>query len=512
MVKKESNEEFLKRIKKLRDDATSKVKSDEKKYNEEYEKGKGYGNMMKSTIEEYGLCQKILKEFEKDPPLLITRHVNGVSIKREYEKKYVDKVKLLKKHLFSFQHATYDISINSPLFKIYGEGKAYVLRDGIRKQLPSNSLPPILKRIGMGSQALDSNNEGFILKDNDVIITDENSFVDLTNIIRKSNSIREINIKILPNSEIKLKISEKKTEQGITGMDNSERPECIKKKSKRIIIDYNISHVYLNKGITKVNVFEEDVNVSKFIRINENYPQIEFLRPVNVIETVTKNVYEKMSKDPKMQPFLSNYKNKNIKTICDSISGIFELNEDNSLVVFGTTNPIKYNGKIATIKFNLNQKDVELVTQGKITIKNESIYSDKSDNVDPRVKAITKYVNSLTGYYSNLNSIKELEENLKKNKTPIKIKQIPTEEKEERKKELMEELEYMKKVKDEMGIEAIKMQLEELENPIGNTVGTFDETPTLQMIKVLKKDLGEKKKYITPIFPPYNSVRESDII
>jgi len=489
----ESDEEFLKRMEEIRKNADNKGKNELKKYTEEYEEGKKKGKETGKMYTELDECYKLIEEFKKNPPILTTKHVNGVSIKREYDKKYVEKIKLLKKHHFPFRHIIHDISINSPHFKVYGT--AYLIRNGIEIKLPQDSLPPIVMSIhktGMGSQALDSNNEGIILKKNDIIRTETNSCLMLND--TKNNDEYKRKIFILPNSEVKINLSSKKS---------SNETQYLKSE----IIDYNILNFSLVKGLFKIDVVNKNTDVNKVIKINEIYPKIEFLNTSKTIENITNKIYENMKKDPKMIPFLSHYKIKSSNEMCDEISTYIELNEDDSLVIFGTFNPVKYNNKIATINLNqINSND--LVSPEKITIKEDKIYSDKSERVDPRVKSIIKYSNSIEIYNSMLESKKEIEEEIK-NKDVKNKKIVNSADNKDRLKELEEEMKYMKKVNDEFMVESIKMQIDEIKNPSVNIV---DEELIIQNLEKLNKEIEKLRPDINSNFPKYNSVSESDLI
>lgn len=515
MVKKnESDEDFLKRIQKLQED-TKKMKIDSKKYAKDYEQGKIMGSKHGTTIEELDKCYKIIEQFKINPPILITKHINGVSMSRKYDDKFKSDIELLKKHHFIFPHITHDTSTFSPHFKVFG--RAYVIRSGAKMLLPLDSIPPIItERNGMGSQALNPNNEGFILKNGDIIITEENSYISLSDIISTEDYKREIFI--FPNSEITINLSEKTTHPEPRFMDPSKVPEILKKKSKNTVISYNIQNFSPIKGIFKVNLIKKNSNANEILKINSKYPDIEFLHSSKTIESILDKEYTKLANVPNAAQIVANYNTQKTKKpkLCEEISAHIELCDDNSIVIFGTMNAVKHikTGKIASTKLpTFATKD--LVLPGKITVFENRIYSDQSDYVDPRAKAIMKYGNSIEVYNTMLDTIKEFEMKLKtskKNKSkPKKVESVSEiEEKEKRKRELLEEMEYMKKAGDTEMAEAIKMQIDEIDNP--PTQEVIDENVIIQTIARLNKEINRIKPDINTNFPDYNSPRESDAI
>lgn len=499
----ESDEEFLKRIQKIREDATERLESKKELHEKEYKKGKEMGTQMRNIVETYEKYKKIIEEFKRDPPIMRVRVVNGVTMKREYDKKYIDKVNFLKENKFKFPYAKHTTYIDSPFFKVHGE--AYVVSGGVRKKLPSKSTPPVIKKLG-GSSILDPNNEGVILKDGDVIVTGEGSFVDLSGINASDKNRRDLLIH--PNSEVILKISEKVTHPKPNFINPSKVPEIIKQKTKVKNILYTVEKFILQRGIFKIDLLNKQSNPNNLLQINPKYPQIEFLDSSKTWEIMVEEAHKQFSAPPPKQP------KKEFKL--EEISAFVEFCENNSLVIFGTGNAVKHlsTGKVAINNIPKLAKMSEGIS-GKITVLGNRIYSSKSDYVDPRVSAIMNYANSIGLYYSTLEDIKEFEQKAKESKespapprkeTPEEIKY-----KEERKRELLEQLEYLEKVKDKEMSDAIKMQIEELERP-PQLEYEYDNAALEATIKSLKKIRDDARPHISANFPPYDSVKESDAV
>ena len=512
--KVESDEEFLNRMAKLRSDAEKNAQTNKQKYTKEYEEGLKQGKETGILFSELDECYKIIEEFKKNPPVVISKHVNGVSVEYKYEDKYKRKIELLKKHHFPFLSIVQDTSIFSPYFKTFG--RVYVKR-GIQKLLlPDSSLAPIVQGYGMGSKALDPNNPGFILEKGDTIITEENSYVVLNDFISNDDYKREIHI--FPNSQVTIYLSEKTTHPEPGFMDPSKVPEIIKKQSKNTVISYNIQNFSPIKGIFKVNLINKNSNANGLLKINSKYPNIEFLHSSKTFESILDKEYAKLANVPNAAQIVADYNARKTKLSksCDTILTHIELCDDNSLVIFGTMNSIKHKetGKIASIKIpKFATRD--FVVPGKITILENRMYSDQSDYVDPRAKAIIKYGNSIEVYNTMLQTIKEFEMKLKTSKeNKFKPKKVESakeiEEKEKRKKELLDEMKYMKKTEDIEMIEAIKMQIDEIDNP--PTQEIIDENVIIQTIARLNKEIDRLKPDINSNFPSYNSPSEGDLI
>jgi len=104
----DSDEEFLKRMAKIRNNAEKKAKLNSEKNVKEYEEGLKQGKETGIVFSELDKCYKIIEEFKKNPPLIISKHINSVSVEYRYDDKYKEKVALLKKHHFSFLSIVHD--------------------------------------------------------------------------------------------------------------------------------------------------------------------------------------------------------------------------------------------------------------------------------------------------------------------------------------------------------------------------------------------------------------------
>jgi hypothetical protein len=511
----DSDEEFLKRMAKIRNNAEKKAKLNSEKNVKEYEEGLKQGKETGIVFSELDKCYKIIEEFKKNPPLIISKHINSVSVEYRYDDKYKEKVALLKKHHFSFLSIVHDTSIFTPHFKTFG--RAYVKRGMQKILLPDTSLAPIIQGNGMGSKALDPNNPGFILENGDTIQTENNSYVVLNDFISNDDYRREICI--FPNSEMTINLSKKITNPKPGFMVPSQVPEIIKRESKNTVISYNILNYSLIKGIFKVDLINKNSNANGLLKINSKYPDIEFIHSSKTFESILDKEYAKLANVPNAAQIVANYNTQKIKNSkkCDTISTHIELCNNNSIVVFGTMNSIKHKstGKIASVKLPTGATR-DFVLPGKITIMDNRIYSDQSNHVDPRAKAIIKYGNSIEVYNSMLQTIKEFEMKLKKAKEkknqpkkPLSVETIK--EKEKRKKELLEEMNYLKKSGDTEMARAVQMQIDEIDTPSTENEGINEEL-IIQTIARLNKELDRLRPDINSNFPEYNSVSESDLI
>ncbi|MFH1285296.1 MAG: hypothetical protein ABIH99_01815 [Candidatus Micrarchaeota archaeon] len=557
----ESDADFLKRILKAKDEATKKASVELSAYSksEEVEKLRETGRRTAKDFEEIEECERIAEEFKRDPPIVTTRHVNGVSMEYKYDDRYKGKIELLKKHSFSFLCATKDTSIFSPI--VTAHGRAYVKRGGQRIQLPENSTPPVKNKLGMGSQALDPSNVGFILRDGDVIATEEGSYASVNDFISNDDYHKEIFI--FPNSEAVIRVSEKIEHHPPAFMDPSRVPDAIKRNCENTVMNYNILKFALVKGIFKVSIHEKNRNVNNSLELSSGSPQIEFLNASKTYESMLEKEYKKLAVIPNAAKAVAAYKDameQQRGRLCEEIAAHIELCADMSIVVFGSMNSIqsKRSGRVASHTFsNLGGK--ETAFSGKVMAVGDRVYSDKS-GVDPRVKAIMNYEMALTRYVLLLAQRKEFEQKLKELKEN-KSKQTDPEsessrkEKEKRKAELLEQQVYYKQAGDAQMAEAIQMQLDELEpeketetsrkykevmraellenqkhyRQIGNTLladsvqyqldklnapndPSIDENYTRTMLRWCDNELAKLEPSVNASFPSYNSPNEADAI
>lgn len=460
MAKKESDKDFLLRIKKLQEASVNKIKSQSIKYSKEYDEMKEKGKQFGKTLEEIEVCKKILEKFKLDPPIAYVKRLNDVSIEHKYDEKYIPDIDLLKKHNYNFSTAMKSINIYSPFFKTYGN--VYVKR-GIKKiLLPKSSSPPVEKGLGMGSKLLNPKDVGFVLEEGDIIITDKNGYFYVQDIISNDTHNRELYV--YPNSEVCLNIKKKEIDSKPSYMDPSKISDIIKKNSSAKIINYNLVSLSLVKGIFSIKIMDRNKNVNSYLKIPFGYPKIEFLSSSEMFTSAIKKTIDSLPSE-----FREIYKSKmNLNTnVCDDINVNLELCKDKSLVFFGMGNSIKHksSGKIGSPSIPTIVPE-DFILTSKIVVKNNDIYSDDVNIVDVRAKELLKRKDGFEKYNYYLNLKEEYELKLKKlkEKSNASKKESPEEKiyKEKRIKELKEEIEYYKKVQDNDMLLATQMQLEEL--------------------------------------------------
>jgi hypothetical protein len=493
---KESDEEFLKRIAKMQEKASQKASEEIESYSKssEVEELKATGKRAAKDLEEIEECDRISDEFKINPPVVITKHINDVSVEYRYEDAFKSKIELLKKHAYPFFSIIKSTSIFTANVRAYG--KAYVKRGMQRIPLPENSNPPTTKSIGMGSQVLDPKNVGFMLQDGDRIVTDGDSYVCVNDFISNDDYHREIYI--FPNSEAVMKVSEEVTHPAPGFMDPSQVPEVIKNKSECTVTNCNISGFLLVKGIFWVSLLDKNKNANNLLEFASGSPPIEFLHSSKTYESIMNKEYAKLANVPNAASIVAAYNAQKAKSkVCDEISAYIELGSDNSIVVFGTMNSVenKHTGKTTNIMFpKAGSKD--FIFSGKVTMKGNTTYSDKSGNPDPRIKAVIKYQMAIGQYISLLAAKKNLEKELKdalekKSKPKAVESEASKKDKERRKAELTEKLEYYKHAGDTIMVNATQMQIDELDPQKQQAI--IDESKR-QGMKELLEELENAKK------------------
>lgn len=526
--KKQMNKDdidFLNKILKIKDEASKKVFQElTSSFPDETEKYKTKGKEIAKELEEIEKCNKIVKEFEANPIIRKTVHVNGILFEESYENNnVVKKIELLKKHNFRFLKATKDTSIDAINFKTLG--KVYVKRGTQKIVLPETSRPPLINEstpgMGYGKAAISLKEYNpFILQDGDIIATDDNSyFMDISD---SSTKNRKINIWMFPNSEIKINVKKNQIDTKPSFMDPSKVPEIIKERSSRTVITYLIRSIELMKGIFQISA--EDYtggDPHNLFKLSSNYPQIEFRSSTEIGVTVLTNTLKKIKAEnhkelgiveSEYNKAIANAKNKK----CDSIDTYIELCNNGSIVIFGTINSVGIKGTNKFAHPLATGENKYIVTDpmtmpGKVTITASNIYTTAGS--DPRVNAIIKHKNSLTQYIAMSDLKKEYENRLKEaEKKPVKQHiETPAEKayKEQEKKELLEQLEYYKKFGNKLEIEAIEMQLEELEpKNTGQGKTGIDVNYAEKMIKYAESEMERLKPYIKADFPEYSSIKK----
>lgn len=519
--------EFLEKIMKIKDDASKKVSQEINSFSdsEDIKKCRTDGKNFAKQLEEIEECKKIVKEFEANPVIINTVHVNGVLFERIYENpNAVKKLELLKKHNFHCLKATKDISTDTITYRTLG--RVYVKRGAQKIILPKTSQPQVIASksitgMGYGEAAISFKDYSpFILQDGDIIATDADSY--LLDINGNSTENKKINVLMFPNSEIKIKVKKKQEDRKPSFIDPSIVPEIVKQRSTRTIITYSIESIELIKGIFHVNA--EDYsggNPQNLFKISSNYPQIEFRSSSQIGVTILSDILKKMKTEnykdkmglleSKYKKSIANAKNKK----CDSIYAYIELCNDGSIVIFETLNSVGYKGtnkfthplSAEGNKYYLKKGDISI--PGKITITSKNIYATAES--DPRVEAMVRHWYSLNTYIG-MSEIKEDYENRLKEteKKPVKHHiETPAEKayKEQEKKKLLEQLDYYKKYGDQLEIEAIELQIKELEGKDSGQGNTgLDINYAKKMIEHAEKEMERVKPYIKADFPGYAPV------
>jgi len=502
MAKKaESDDEFLSRINKLREDSLKKIKEESNKYTKEYEAAKQQGKETTKIFTELEECEKIAEEFKKNPPVVISKHINGISVEYVYEDKYKDKIEKLKKHNFCFRSAVKDTSIFAATFKT--TGNVYIKRSGKKIILPQSSLPPVSKGLGMGSRSLDPNDHGFVLEDNDLIVTEKSSYITIADFTADDNYRREIFV--YPNSQLEVNITKKESAKEMTTMSGEKLSDEIKKNSCAKVIEYNFNSAKLISGIFKIDFLKRNKDINPFLKYASGYPSIEFLSSQHQITSIVdKEIAKMQAKVKAMYLAKANHGSKNSK-VCDEISGYVELCDNKSIVVFGTGNSVKNksSGKTASIDIS-NTTNADFM-YGKIIAKGNDVFSGSPDS---RVKAIIKNKETVEQYNIILETKNDYELKLKEIKARAKTKKPESpeslKEKTKRIAELKEQLGYYKKVGDNDMVMATQMQLDEFDSKKNAGNQEINEETLIKMIAGCNKELAKLKPSLDSNFPSYS--------
>jgi ElaB/YqjD/DUF883 family membrane-anchored ribosome-binding protein len=206
------------------------------------------------------------------------------------------------------------------------------------------------------------------------------------------------------------------------------------------------------------------------------------------------------------------YKNKIIgslkkssPTICDEISAVIELCNDNSIVITRALNSISYNSK-ETKKI---MKDIDKPI--KITLTNGKLYeTDTSVNPDKRIFSIVKIPMGLTTYLGSIEGVKGIKEQLNKRGG----KNIQQEA-----KDLIDDANQMLKNAKEIGdkelIEMAKTRLETNSKFASGKMQEISSTERENLLKALKKceeQIITLKPLIENEFPAYSAPVTSDAV
>jgi len=183
----ESDADFLKRIMSIKETAIKKAGENSSSYRKEMEEAKAQGAGMGKMLAEREECEKIVEEFKKNPPLVISKSIAGISVEYRIEDKYKAKVDQLKKYGFSFIQAVHSTSITPLEFTTFGN--VYIKRGSRKAFLPisSSELP-------------------FIIRDGDIIGTEKSAFVLELKDEYQDEENNFWHVFLFPNSELKISI------------------------------------------------------------------------------------------------------------------------------------------------------------------------------------------------------------------------------------------------------------------------------------------------------------------
>jgi len=509
-INKESDEEFLKRISKMREETTQKVSKEINSYSKEIEESREKGKQAGKVFEEIEECKKIVEEFKISPPIMTSIHINGISFGYSCEDKTkAKKIEMLKKHGFTFLSAVKSTSTYPINFKAYG--KAYLKR-GIQKiYLPETSEPPIVadSNRGMGSgRALDPKNQGIILQDGDVLVTERDGYVYNFVDTKQNMDNHNTDIIIFPESELRITIKRETTHPEPAFMVPEKVPPAIRNASSNTVMSDSIEGIELIRGIFKISLLRKGKNINKFITIPSKYPSVEFEATSKLITKTIKQMAEDAGKkDKRIGDILMAQVSKSRSTnsgICDDMACFIELNSDNSLVIFGTPNNIIHRGT--------GKETKRIDPRKKITLTSSALYeTDCSKIKDPRADIIEKKSMSITGYLGLVLQNQDFEEKI--NKLEGDISKSPDKGAQEK---LIEEDRAMLKNAEEIGdddlINMMKQKLKTDEHPRVTPQSEIDEQiNNLEKSKeYVKKYRSIFKKDFEARLPPYNSPNEND--
>jgi hypothetical protein len=499
--KPETDREFAERMARIREEALEKSKKELASADSpEYRR---LGEKAGRTYEEIERCEKISEEFKADPPVLHTKHVNGISVERKYDAAVQGKIALLKKHTIAFLHATADISLFTPHAIAYGD--AYILRGGRRIPLPRKLLPE--GGTGMGpSNAKEPGEPGVPLEDNDVIKTTGTSCAVINDSVSSDEYGRWL--MVFPDSEVTLRLSEKTTHPKPSSMDPSQVPEAIKRKSKATLISRNILKFVLGEGIFRLNLIDKNKDANPLLGLSSGKLPFEFLHSSRTYEDIIGRAHAKLANAPGMDTAIAAYNaRKPNPKVCDAISAFLEIRKG-AITVFGTMNSLKSRstGKVAaTLPPSVEKAGI--VMPGKIAFKGSTMHADSSGARDRRVDAIVRYGFAIELYSAFLSTKGEIEQQLKKMKAEERAPRVKSaasiRDDERRKKELIEEYDYLKRAGDEEMAAAVKMQIDALDAPSGPPAGT--EGQLRFSLAQCEKQIAMLRGDVNPKFPPYGS-------
>lgn len=392
-VSKEGDAEFLKRIMRIKDDASKKAQEEMNLYSAETEEFKAQGKRIGKDLEEIEECEKIAEEFKKNPPIVISKRIGGISVDYHYEEKYQKKVDLLKKHGFPFISAVQSTSIHPVVFNAFGN--AYIKRGGKKVILPESiaDLP-------------------LIIRDGDIIGTEKRSFVLELKDEEQDEDNDYWHIFIFPNSELKISISERITKPEPTSMEPEKIPEAIKKNSSSTVYSYSIKNIELLSGLFNLRIKKKNKDINNLVRFTSGFPEVEFSESGGLTNELVKDAMEKAVAQlgaaylSKVAGSLAEIRSKSGKHGGDDLSAFVELNKDGSVVIFATNNRVALKGSGKMTK----KISTDMYNPVKITAVGGALYeTDGKINPDSRVTAIMKMWMAVSSYISSFNAKNEYE-------------------------------------------------------------------------------------------------------
>jgi hypothetical protein len=525
----ESQEDFLKRIKSVMDQSAEKAKKEPMAFTAKYEEAKASGAKMAATFKELEECKKIEEEFKINPPILTTKHIGGICVERYYDAKIQPKVDLLKKHLIPFLSSTHDTSIFPIVFNTFG--KAYIKRSTKKVTLPESSaeLP-------------------FIIKDGDIIGTEDKSFVLELKDETQDEENNYWHVFIFPNSELKISIQEKVSHPAPGYMVPSQVPDAIKRESTSTVYAHKIEGIELLSGLFNIKVKKAGRDVNNIVKFTSGFPEVEFNQAGGLMNEMVKDAMEKAGASlgaaylSKVAGALGELKSSASKKGSDEINSFIELNKDGSVVIFATTSRVALKGsskmtkKISTAQYN----------PVKITAMRGTLYeTDGSKSPDQRVEAIMKMWMPISSYIASLQMKNEYEYKLSGKSLSVEkaqkmaeyaktlgdkdmenaakiilkreenneamIKGIAAREadKEGQKKEALEQLKFAEESGEKELIEVAKIQLKNIDAP---TIGYDATTGAEKALEMAESNLQKFRPLIEISLPSYNHPSSGDVV
>lgn len=505
----DSDEEFLSKIMKSKEEATKKISSEIDSYSEAGE-FREKGKVIAKDLEEHEECKKIVEEFKRNPPVYESVTYNGVSFSFVCNDSRVQRsLELLKKHGFGFIHALKSISNVTINFKSFGS--AYIKRGGLKIPLPGSSQPEIVpdSNMGMGGGvAKDPKNLNFLIKDGDILGTERNSYIYEIKDAKEDSENVSNDIMIFPESELRITIRTETEHPEPEYMVPGEMPLAIKSASSNTDNTDIIEKIELVKGLFQVRLLRKGKDINKVISISSNYPQVEF-GPASAMAAKYFNEMSKKAEktSPKIANLIALVSSRATEATrmrsgekCDEMAAFIEL-VDGSVVLFGTPNNIIHRG--------IGKETQKMDPRKKITLTASALYeTDCSKGQDPRVEAIMKAPMAIITYNSLLLT-KKIDEN----------EIIPSNEKlAENDKKMREENEKMLKNAEDLGddeaVEMLKMSMRGFEDYIRRDRPKEMEELRANVIeskKMYDKMYAESKRQAeTPLPPSYNAPSEKD--